>query len=157
MLGSWVAISSVGEIGMSGVAYFFWLMSMIPGFFFYAWPVTLILLIFLGGAFSSWLHQEHCPRLKITHLASGLALTSLILLFGTLYSSKSNLYIHPHSGIGGAIVLWILLAQLALSVLFVVRASQGARLLSACILFAEFLVSLVAAYLASMSISSTWI
>lgn len=130
---------------------------MIPSFFFYAWPVTFILLVFFAGAFSGWLHQEHRPRLKATHLASGLVFTSLILIFGTVYSSKSGLYIHPYAGTGGAIVLWILLAQLALSILFVVRASQGARLLSACILFAEFLVSLVAAYLASMSISSTWI
>lgn len=130
---------------------------MIPSFFLYAWPITLILLIVLGGAFSDWLHQENRPRLRLNRLTSGLVMTGLILLFGTMYSSKSHLYLHPHAAIGGVIVLWLLLGQLALSVLIVVRASRGARWLSACILLCEYLVSLVAAYLASMSLSSTWI
>lgn len=128
-----------------------------PSFFFWAWPLTLILLISFGFAFLGWFNQGYSPKIRLAKLVSCSVFTGLILLFGSLYSSKSNWFLHPYAGIGGAIVAWLLLGQCAVSLLLVIRASKGTRFLSACILAFELEASLSAAFLASMSLSSTWL
>lgn len=141
---------------MSVLSRFLWLMSQMTEFFFYGWPITLTLLVLSGGSFVGWLRRKHRPRLKLVRLTSCLVLPDLILLCGAIFYSKSGQYSHPYAGTGIAMILGLLLAQLSLSILFVVRAHRGARLLSACILACEFFVSLAAAVLALLSISGTW-
>jgi hypothetical protein len=139
------------------MSYFLWLLSMVPSFLIYFWPVSLGLAVLTTIGVVIWLRQKLRPRIPVATILSCLTFTIAILLYGTLHAVGPNWEPKPYADIAPYVVYGILLIQLVASVTLVIFTKRGLRIFMSAIVAWELVVSLSSGFIALMSVSSQWL
>jgi len=140
------------------LSYFLWLVSMVPSFLLYFWPISAVLLTLTFVGIYFWLRKEPRPHLALHILFGSLFITLAILIYGTLHAARGqNWEPQPYAQIAPFIVLGLILVQIIINSVWLFRAKAGSRVLLSAAFGWELTLSLSAGFIALMSVSGDWL
>ncbi|MCA9402955.1 MAG: hypothetical protein KC897_04175 [Candidatus Omnitrophica bacterium] len=142
---------------MESLGYFVLLCSMIPGLFFYVWPVTIGLVVLSLISFVLWLKSHRNAKLNWRWIGRSASVPLIILIYGTCCRADSARQPQPFSEVAANVLFFLLVAQVVAAVIGIRKTPGGGILLSISILIWIFCISVAAALIAGMSITGQWL
>jgi len=141
----------MGDI--NSVHYFLWLTSQVINGLLYGWPITLILLVFIGVA-SSYQFPFKPSRFSVKYLLVflPLLLSLVLLVWGALMAHHGN----GKAPAWPANVVGLLSLLHILAVALVMRLMKGYRWFAASVLLFELWIAFFCNLIAAMSVSNVW-
>ena len=138
------------------MTHFLGLASVAVAFLWLFWMIAIPLALASILALSLWLRRRPRRRIPPTFLLGCLVFAFGMLLYGTL-QARAGGQPQPLAWIAPYFLYAMLLAQVTLSILFMVRTPAGTRFLLSVVLMWELLLSYCAGLTALMSVSGRWL